>query len=358
MLIYRLNQPLKLESGKTLSPVDIAYSISGTPHSDGSNVIVICHTLTGGIQPKSSSIWWFVGPGKLIDTDYFCVIAMAALGSWHGGSSPCWRGNNMEKPLGIDFPTVSVIDSVRAHHQLLTQLGICHARAVIGGSFGGFFSYAWLAMYPEMFDLALIFQSALLCSAHTMAFFSLAKELICSDPAWNMGKYNKEAISNMVGIRQLLGLNRLIQLSHARFEELFPTANRQKEENIGSHFSLRNSKIDEFMLSAPKSLQGLDPNSFLCLMQSSAMFDLEKSVPNLWERWKQLKTHLVQIPCAQDWRYPVSGMLDIHRKAKQTGVSSHFHVTRSRYGHGSFLHDPESLKSILPLLYKLLYNPQ
>lgn len=159
----------------------------------------------------------------------------------------------------------------------------------------------------------------------------------------------------MVGIRQLLALNRLIQLSHARFEELFPAEYRQSDKNISSHFSLKNSKIDEFMLSAPKSLQGLDPNSFLCLMHSSTIFDLEKSVPNLWQRWKKMKTHLVQIPCAQDWRYPVSGMLDIHRKAKQTGLNSHLYVTRSPYGHGSFLHDPTSLLPILPLLQKHLY---
>ena len=111
------------------------------------------------------------------------------------------------------------------------------------------------------------------------------------------------------------------------------------------------------MLSAPKSLQGLDPNSFLCMMQSSALFDLERSVPDLWQRWKRMKTQLVQIPCAQDWRYPVSAMLDVHRMAKQAGLNSQFFVTRSPYGHGSFLHDPASLKSVLPLLYKLLHDP-
>ena len=43
----RLPGPLPLSSGASLSPVDIAYESYGQMNADKSNVILICHALTG-----------------------------------------------------------------------------------------------------------------------------------------------------------------------------------------------------------------------------------------------------------------------------------------------------------------------
>ena len=39
--------PLYLESGRILEPYDITYETYGTLNDDKSNVVVICHALTG-----------------------------------------------------------------------------------------------------------------------------------------------------------------------------------------------------------------------------------------------------------------------------------------------------------------------
>ncbi len=355
MPIVRLQRPMRLESGQILDPVEICYSISGEPYSDGSNVVIVCPTLTGGIEVATQKEWWFIGPGELIDTDHFCVISMAALGSLHGSSSPSSINPINGKQFGLSFPTVTVTDSVRANQKVLNMLGIKRARALIGGSYGGFCAYTWLTLDPQLFDIAIIFQSALRCSAHTMAAFAFIRELICSDPAWNQGSYVPEDIPSMSGMQEMLGFNRLFQLSHSRLEDLFPVDVRRQDLKLDVNFSKPCSALDKFIAGPPGSLKGSDPNSLLCTLRSSTLFDLERSIPNLWARWKDLRTKLIQIPCAQDWRYPVEGMLSIHRQASSNGVNSQLRVTRSNYGHGSYLYDQQSLGSVIPFLYKSLY---
>ena len=58
---------LKLDCGQELSEFDIAYHTYGQLNVDKSNVILICHPLTGDSNAKE---WWpkIVGPGLSIDT--------------------------------------------------------------------------------------------------------------------------------------------------------------------------------------------------------------------------------------------------------------------------------------------------
>ena len=41
------SEPLQLDGGAQLSPVDVAYETYGSLASDGSNAVLICHALTG-----------------------------------------------------------------------------------------------------------------------------------------------------------------------------------------------------------------------------------------------------------------------------------------------------------------------
>lgn len=356
MPTQRLAGPLRLESGEVLNPVTIAYEIHGVPRADGSNVVVVCHTLTGGLEIVGSKPWWFVGRGQLIDSDDACIISLATLGNWRGSSSPNSHRIQGINQRRLDFPTITVRDSIEAHRQVLKSLGVRRARAVVGGSFGGFCAYTWLALEPEIFDVALIFQSALRCSAHTIGFFELARDLIVSDHRWRGGDYQDDDVMQMDGLKRMLALNRLMQFSHHHFERKFPPEARYREQAQQTHFTEPWSPVDDFVMAQPQALQGLDPADFLCLIRSSALFDLERTCPDLWQRWRRLRTMVVHVPCRQDWRYPVAGMEQIHKRMESLGVASRLLITESDYGHGSFLHDPRSLRPFLPLLNEILIS--
>ena len=75
---------LTLDSGRTLPRVEQSYAMYGTPEPDGSNVVLICHALTGSHHLAGPDVAglpgaWLnpvLGPGKAIDTRKLCVISV------------------------------------------------------------------------------------------------------------------------------------------------------------------------------------------------------------------------------------------------------------------------------------------
>ena len=67
-----LADPLPLDSGQSLAPVEIAYETYGELNADKSNAILVCHALTGDQFLASNPPitgkpgWWvrMVGPGN------------------------------------------------------------------------------------------------------------------------------------------------------------------------------------------------------------------------------------------------------------------------------------------------------
>jgi homoserine O-acetyltransferase len=95
-----LPQPLRLDCGRTLHPIRIAYETYGTLSPARDNVILVCHALSGDAHaagfttaPAAASTrdgfraderdadsgrglgWWdgMIGPGKAFDTDRYFV---------------------------------------------------------------------------------------------------------------------------------------------------------------------------------------------------------------------------------------------------------------------------------------------
>ncbi|NPA81971.1 MAG: homoserine O-acetyltransferase, partial [Epsilonproteobacteria bacterium] len=81
--------PLYLESGRILEPYEIVYETYGELNEDKSNVVVVCHALTGShhaaglYEGDRKPGWWdgMIGSGKAIDTDKYFVICSNVIGS-------------------------------------------------------------------------------------------------------------------------------------------------------------------------------------------------------------------------------------------------------------------------------------
>ncbi|MCD6061944.1 MAG: metX, partial [Moraxellaceae bacterium] len=83
------SEPLTLECRRTLASYDIVYETYGTLNELRDNAVLICHALSGhhhaaGYHSMSDAKpgWWdeCIGPGKVIDTNRFFVVALNNLG--------------------------------------------------------------------------------------------------------------------------------------------------------------------------------------------------------------------------------------------------------------------------------------
>ena len=150
-------RPLRLDSGAELSAFPLAYQGYGTLNPDKSNVILVCHALTGDqfvaeqhpVTGKPG--WWsaMVGPGRTIDTNRYYVLCINVLGGCMGSAGPSEINPATGEPMGLAFPIVTIADMVRAQAMLLDHLGIDKLFAVIGGSMGGMQALEWASLYPE-----------------------------------------------------------------------------------------------------------------------------------------------------------------------------------------------------------------
>lgn len=149
-----------------LNPAFLNYNTYGTLNAARDNVIVICHALTGN---ASLEAWWgdLLGSGKAFDTDRYFIVCANILGSCYGSCGPSSlrpgcdedggddndvtlnvpRDKSNRPIYGIDFPDVSVRDTVRLQLLMLkNELKINSIKCVIGGSFGGMQVMEYCAM--------------------------------------------------------------------------------------------------------------------------------------------------------------------------------------------------------------------
>ena len=111
---FPAHEPLKLDCGAELAPFSIAYQTYGVLNAAKSNVVLVCHALTGdqhvaNIHPVTGKPgWWdtMVGPGKPIDTNRYFVLCANVIGGCMGSTGPSsHQSGHGYAPMGSTFPS-------------------------------------------------------------------------------------------------------------------------------------------------------------------------------------------------------------------------------------------------------------
>jgi homoserine O-acetyltransferase len=348
---------LYLESGRILEPFEIVYETYGTLNEAKDNAIVVCHALSGShhaagrYENDKKAGWWdaLIGGGKPIDTDRFFVICANAIGSCYGSTGPISPAYPSLEPYRLKFPVVTVKDMVKAERLLLDRLGINAVFAVIGGSMGGMRALHFAVDYPALAKRTIVMAATHATSPWAIAFNKIAMEATISDPAFENGAYDIEAlkerglkgaaIGRMAGHISFLSpesMNRKFGRDFVGAEGLFDLFGRFQVERY----------LDYNGGSFPK---WFDPLSFLYILKAINIYDISRGYDSLESALARVKSHLHLFGFERDLLFLPRETQEIDAAMKKIGkgeLSDYYHI-ESDYGHDSFLVETNKFADIL-----------
>lgn len=147
---FRSDKTLVLESGKVLENPVLAYQTWGKINEDQSNVVWVCHALTGNHLVHQ---WWdgLFGEGKFFDPKDYFIVAVNVFGSCYGSTGPlCFQSEN--KRYYRDFPLVTIRDMVQGLEIVRAELNLEKIKVLIGASVGGQQILEWAYESPGLFE--------------------------------------------------------------------------------------------------------------------------------------------------------------------------------------------------------------
>lgn len=349
------DKPLVLDSGATISDFPVCYQMIGTPNADKSNLVLLCHGLTGdqyviGTNPVTGRPgWWeiLVGPGRTIDTDRYCVIASNALGGSMGTYGPKSINPRTGKPFGLDFPVFTIGDMVKVQAALLDALDIDSLLAVIGGSMGGMQALDWAARFPGRVHASVALATAARHSAQNIAFHEIGRQAIMADPEWCDGNYLEAGRYPSKGLSVARMTAHVTYLSEAALGRKFGRA-LQDKQSITYGFDADFQVESYLRYQGTAFVERFDPNSYLYITRAMDYFDLAASAEgNLAEVFRGSKTQFCIVSFSSDWLFPTSESRMIVRALNAVAANVSFSEIVTDKGHDAFLLDVPKLRSVL-----------
>jgi homoserine O-acetyltransferase len=343
--------PLVLDSGKVLSPIQIAYMTYGTLNAARSNAVLVCHALSGdqfvaSTHPVTGKPGWWsyaVGPGKPIDTDRFFVICANVVGGCMGTTGPGEIDPSTGEPYGLSFPLVTIRDMVRAQAMLLDSLGIDQVLCALGGSMGGMQVLQWAASCPERVYSAMPLATAARHSAQNIAFHEVGRQAIMADPDWRGGDYSRAGVRPAKGLAVARMAAHITYLSEAALQRKF--GRELSDRNALSFGFDADFQIESYLRHQGMTfVDRFDANSYLYITRAMDYFDLAADYGGvLAEAFRGTKTRFCLVSFTSDWLFPTSENKRIAHALNAAGANVSFVEIESDRGHDAFLLDEPEL---------------
>ncbi|PYI82857.1 MAG: hypothetical protein DMF09_13430, partial [Verrucomicrobia bacterium] len=292
----------KFTSGETLPELRLHYRTIGNPEKDAqgktTNAVLIMHGTTGsGAQfvPRPEFADELFGEGQVLPD-----------GIGHGKSSKPSDG------LHAKFPHYGYIDMVEAQYRLLTEeLGVNHARLVMGTSMGGMHTWLWGELHPDFMDVLMPLASLpTQISGRNRVWRRMIIDAIRNDPAWEGGEYKTQPPSLRTAAEILW----------------FMSSNPALRQNEAPTLAKADEALDKFVSGYVKTA---DANDVLYALEASHDYD---PGPNL----EKISAPLLAINSADDLINPPElGILEREIKRVPKGRAIVIPFSDKTRGHGS-----------------------
>ncbi len=339
------DEPLALDSGRTLPRYDLVFETYGELNADASNAVLVCHALSGdhhaaGYHHMSDAKpgWWenCIGPGKPIDTNRFFVVSPNNLGGCKGSTGPASIDPATGRHYGPDFPIVTTRDWARSQRRLGERLGIERWAAVVGGSLGGMQVMQWAMDFPELLRHAVIIAAAPRLSAQNIAFNEVARQAIMSDPDFHEGRYYEHDALPRRGLALARMLGHITYLSDAAMRAKFGRDLREGHINFGYEVEFQ---VESYLRYQGRSfVDRFDANTYLLMTKALDYFDpAGEHNDDLARAFAPIQARSLVVSFSSDWRFPPARSREIVKALIDADKAVSYAEVAAVLGHDDFL---------------------
>ena len=329
---HTFDQPFITEGGDRIPNPTVAYQTWGKLNKSRSNVVLVCHALTGNTA-ADEWLGGLFGPGKILDPEQHFIICPNALGSCYGTTGPASTNPETGKPYRADFPKITIRGMVRLQQQLLNALGINGIKLVIGGSMGGMQALEWCIM-DDRPRSAIFMGMGKAHSPWAIGISHTQRQAIYSDPNWNGGHYSEEKPPDK-GLALARQIAMISYRSEIDYDQKFG-----RSAQVGS---------DQFEVESYLNYQGeklvnrFDAVSYVRLTQAMDSHDVSRKRGSFREVLAGVTIPALVIGIDSDRLYPVE---EQHELAELL-ADARYRMLRSDHGHDAFLIEFERLNNII-----------
>lgn len=353
----KFTDPLYLESGRILEPYELIYETYGELNSEKSNVIVVCHALTGShhaagrYEGERKAGWWddIIGDGKAVDTEKYFVICVNVIGSCFGSTGPLSPKYPSSKEYRLQFPVITISDMVKAQRSLFNRLGIQHAEAIIGGSMGGMQVLCFAIEHPHFAKRHIMLASTYATQPWAIAFNKVAREAIVKDPAFKNGEYGSYKIKE-TGFTGL-SLGRMAgYISYLSPSSMHDKFGRRYDEKDGLYDLFGKFQVEKYLdYNSINFVSWFDPLSYLYITKAINIFDAMRNYDSLEDSLSRIISKITLISFKADMLFLPQEMKhieDIMIKNKKAHLCNYTEID-SDYGHDAFLVEIPKFEQII-----------
>ena len=147
-----------------------------------------------------------------------------------GSYGPSTIDEETGKPIGTNFPVITINDMVNAQYNLLEHFKIDKLFAVIGGSMGGMQVLQFVSNFPDKAHIAIPIACTSSHSAQNIAFNELGRQAILADTNWKNGLYEQNKTSPDKGLAVARMAAHITYLSKKGLQEKFGRKLQERDD--------------------------------------------------------------------------------------------------------------------------------
>lgn len=325
---YSYSKTFKLENGKRLRKLEIAYHTYGTLNAAGDNVVWVCHALTANSDVFD---WWpgLFGTEELFNPQDHFIVCANILGSSYGTTHPGCINPATGHPYYLSFPEFTVRDMVRAHGLLADHLGVDRIAVLIGGSLGGQQAVEWGITEPSRIERLILVATNAVHSPWGIAFNESQRLAISTDRTFY-------ANHPKGGAKGLKAARSMALLSYRGYDTYGAT---QQETDL--------EKFDDFKASSYQNYQGeklikrFSAYSYWYLTKAMDSHNVGRGRGSVEKALAGITARTLVIGVGSDLLFPVS---EQRLLANHIPDANYAEIT-SIYGHDGFLIETKALTS-------------